>query len=195
MHATDVRSEELEDLQAAVGEGPGVDTLSAGAPTLVDDLASRDSRSRWPVFAAEACRLGVRGMFSLPVGAGAIQVGVLDLYRDGVGGLTAGELADALVYVDALLLLALNGQAGTEAAEGILADESMLRRAEVHQAAGMVSVQLGVPVADALVRLRAYAYARDLRVAEVARAVVRRTLRFSPDGDPPAPEQDQGGMS
>jgi hypothetical protein len=54
----------------------------------------------------------------------------------------------------------------------------------VHQAAGMVAVQLGVPVADALVHLRARAFSSDRPVADVADDVINRRLRFSPpDGD------------
>ena len=48
----------------------------------------------------------------------------------------------------------------------------------------MLTVQLGVPVAEAFARLRAYAYAQDRRLAEVARDIVSRRLRLQPD--PPA---------
>ena len=58
-------------------------------------------------------------------------------------------------------------------------------RAEIDQATGMVSVQLGVAVGEAFVRLRAYAYAQDRRLGEVARDVVARRLRLSLDGDLP----------
>ena len=48
----------------------------------------------------------------------------------------------------------------------------------VHQASGMVSVQLDVSLAEALVRLRSYAFGSDRLVAEVAKDVVARRLRF-----------------
>jgi hypothetical protein len=48
----------------------------------------------------------------------------------------------------------------------------------VHQAAGMVSVQLGVPVADALIRLRAHAFSTGRSVSDVAADVVARRFRF-----------------
>jgi hypothetical protein len=51
-------------------------------------------------------------------------------------------------------------------------------RLVVHQAAGTVSVQLGVGVAEALVRLRAYAFGNDRLLDEVAEKVVGRQLRF-----------------
>ena len=52
---------------------------------------------------------------------------------------------------------------------------------EVHQATGMIIVQLGVTAAVALIRLRAYAYAQDRRLRDVAADVVARRLRFDPD--------------
>jgi hypothetical protein len=48
----------------------------------------------------------------------------------------------------------------------------------VHQAAGMVAAQLEVGVGVALLRLRAHAFAIDRPLAEVARDVVARKLRF-----------------
>jgi hypothetical protein len=47
----------------------------------------------------------------------------------------------------------------------------------------MITVQLGVSVAVALVRLRGYAYAHDRRLREVAADVVARRLRFEPDAE------------
>jgi AmiR/NasT family two-component response regulator len=48
----------------------------------------------------------------------------------------------------------------------------------VHNAAGIVSVQLGVSVTEALVRLRAYAFSENRLVRDVAEDVVARRLRF-----------------
>ena len=48
------------------------------------------------------------------------------------------------------------------------------------QAQGMVMVQLGISIGEAMARMRAYAYAHDRRLSEVARDVVARRLRFDP---------------
>jgi hypothetical protein len=42
----------------------------------------------------------------------------------------------------------------------------------------MVSVQLGVSIGEALVRLRAHAFASDRPLTELAEEVVARRLRF-----------------
>jgi hypothetical protein len=188
--ATDPRSEELEELQFTLGQGPCVDVAGGDGPVLVGDLSSAASRRRWPVFAPAAAERGVRGLFALPIGAGAIRLGVLDLYRLNAGMLSDGELADALAYADAVLVLALDQRGGIAFD---LRDRGLaVRRAEVHQAAGMISVQLGVDVIDALTRLRAYAYLNNRRLAEVASAVVARRLVFQPDTWGIGPEMGAG---
>jgi ANTAR domain len=80
-----------------------------------------------------------------------------------------------------------HGADGGDAAEGggpVLDGQSpdlALHRAEIDQATGMLTVQLGVPVAEAFARLRAYAYAHDRRLADVARDIVARRLRLHRD--------------
>lgn len=181
VHATGVAAD-VEELQFSIGEGPCLDALAERAPVLVTDLADGENGRRWPAFAPAAVRYGVRSAFSFPLLMGAIRVGVLDLYRLRPQPLTKDEVADVLVYADVAMLLAMRSaqSAQTERHDivGTALDE---RRAEVHQASGMVSVQLGITVDNALARLRAYAYASDLRLIDVARDVVARRLRFAPD--------------
>jgi hypothetical protein len=81
----------------------------------------------------------------------------------------------AAVAAQAVLILqadALPGQLAVELAEG--ADFHY----PVHQASGMVAAQLGVSVAQALVRLRAYAFGHDRALRDVAQEVLARKLRF-----------------
>jgi hypothetical protein len=182
MFATDSHSEELEELQFTLGQGPAVDGADGAGPVLVADLSAAEAWRRWPLFAPAAADRGIGAVFAFPVAAGAARFGVLDLYRRSAGPLSSAELADALAYADAILVLALYDRGGLEAGVEMLTDGDLSeRRAEVHQAAGMASVQLGVTVIDALARLRAYAFVHDRGLAEVAADVVARRLRFSPD--------------
>jgi len=65
------------------------------------------------------------------------------------------------------------------------------RRAEIDQATGMVSAQLDVAIGGAVVRLRAYAYAQNRRLSDVARDIVARRLRLTPDGTFPGTVKDK----
>jgi hypothetical protein len=54
-------------------------------------------------------------------------------------------------------------------------------RAEIHQASGMVSIQLQIPVAEALVRMRAHAFAVGSPLGDIAADIVARRLRLTDD--------------
>ena len=49
---------------------------------------------------------------------------------------------------------------------------------QVHQASGMVKIQAGVTIEEAFLMLRAHAFATGRPVADVAKDVVERRLRF-----------------
>lgn len=174
----------LEDAQFTLGQGPSVEALADGAPVLVADLAA--AGARWPAFAFAAQVLGVGALFAFPLQIGAISVGALLAHRAVRGPLSVQQLADALALADAVTVLLLHQAAPETDATGGTAYAApcpgwaapSTYRAQVHQATGMISVQLDVDLAEALVRLRAHAYAEDRRVAEVADDVVGRRLRF-----------------
>jgi hypothetical protein len=179
----DRTSTALQDAQFTLGQGPGLEAAAAGTPVLVPDLA--DAASRWPGFVPAAEDLGVHAIFAFPLRIGAISVGVLTAHRAIPGPLAGGQLTDALALADAVTVLLLYRAppdpgrigAGSGAPRPNWAQPGTYRP-EVHQATGMISVQLDVSLAEALVRLRAHAYGDDRPIAEVAADVVARRLRF-----------------
>jgi GAF domain/ANTAR domain len=184
LSATDATAATLEDLQFTLGEGACMEAAVGGRPVLVPDVHDQASVTRWPVFArAVAEQTGVRALFALPLQLGTINLGVLDLYRTTPGPLRGHELREALAAADAATSLLLAVPTHTDGADGPGSDGWWNDRAEVHQATGMVLVQLGVPAQDALVRLRAHAFATCRPLADVARDVVTRRLVFTPDMD------------
>jgi AmiR/NasT family two-component response regulator len=52
---------------------------------------------------------------------------------------------------------------------------------ELFQAQGMVMVQIGGTLTEAMSRIRAYAYAENRRLIDVARDIIGRDLRFDRD--------------
>lgn len=179
---SDEVAELIEDLQHSLGEGPCVDAHRDGRPVIEPDL-SAPRRPRWPAFAPPAVEGGARAVFGFPVRVGAARLGALNLYRERPGPITDDQQADALVMADvaARAILAMQADAGPGAIAAELELEANLQLV-VHQAAGMVSVQLDVSLAESLVRLRAHAFATSRVVAEVARDVVARQLRFTEAG-------------
>jgi hypothetical protein len=182
MYASDLVTSNLEELARTLGEGPGVDALG-GEPAFVADLTDQECRARWPMFAPAALAAGVRAVFALPVQVGAIRLGVLDLFRIRPGHLAREQLADALMFADTACGLLLDAAAPAWTQRDGGPEQAGMLHPEVHQATGMITVQLGVTAATALVRLRAYAYAHDRRLRDVAGEVVARRLRFDPGRD------------
>lgn len=187
LYASDPAVSEVEELTMTLGEGPGVDALEG--PVLVADLDTPDCRSRWPIYAAAVVEAGFRAVFALPLQVGGMRLGVLDLYRAEHGSLGREQLADALVLADTACAILLDGDGKHPSpASGSGPEPVGMHHPEVHQATGMLIVQMGVSAAVAMVRLRAYAYAHDRRLRDVASDVVGRRLRFHPE--PEAEDRD-----
>ena len=179
--ATDDVSARIEDLQFTLGEGPCMDAVSAGAPVMVPDLNEPGDVvvGRWPAFMKGAGAAGVRAVFAFPLRIGAINVGALDLYRDQPGDLTTLQLPPALMAAEAaaLALLYLNTDRDDTFSDDLGARSTY--QLQVHQATGMVQVQLGVATEDAFLMLRARAFAAGRPLVAIATDVVDRRLRFS----------------
>ena len=170
----------IEQLQYELGEGPCVDAYNEDHPVLEPDLV-KPQTPRWMGFSGPAIAAGARAVFGFPMQVGSVRLGALNLYRDRPGALSVDQHADALVLAGLCAQSVLVMQAN--APPGMLASELEAGadlQSVVHQASGMVSVQLGVSLDDALVRLRAHAFANERRLVEVARDVVHRRLRFDP---------------
>ncbi len=178
--ASGTSSDLIVELQFNLGEGPCNDAFSSRRPVLEGDLAA--AGARWPVYSIAAHDQGVRAVFAFPLQVGAARLGVLDLYRERAGPLSTGELYQALTFADVATTVLLDGQkAAPEGSPAAGLSEAAGYHSAVHQAQGMVMVQLDVTLAGALALLRAHAYSHDLDLADVAHDVVNRRLRL--DGE------------
>ena len=181
----------IEELQFTLGEGPCVDAHRENRPVFEPDLARSGAR-RWLAFTPAAVTAGAQAVFGFPLQVGGVGLGALNLYRDEPGPMTDDQCADSLVLADvaAHAVLALQTHA-SPGALGTELEEGANFRFVVHQASGMVAVQLGVSVSEALIRLRAYAFGHDRLVADVAAEIVARKIRLDdpPTGGAPGPAE------
>jgi GAF domain/ANTAR domain len=177
--ASDPVSQHIDDLQFVLGEGPCIDAFDNRRPVLVTDLTRSDAR--WPLYAPAAKQGGVLAVFAFPLQIGGSRLGVLDVFRGDAGPLTGDQLKDALLFTDVTVSAVLDRQedVGDHRTEDMAA--AVRNRAELFQAQGMVMVQLGIPLAEAMARLRAHAYAQDRRLDDVARDIIARRIDFTPE--------------
>jgi len=172
LSATDDRARAFEDLQDVLGQGPCITAFSATAPvtTTLDDQPD----PRWPEFSRTAWqRVGPATIQAIPMRPAGQQFGVLAAYFTDGGPTQSDE--SALFLAAAIGAALLRDPELTSDAD---ADSRWSARAEVHQATGMVVVQLRVSPDDALAILRAHAYAHDASLADIAHLVVTRRLDF-----------------
>jgi hypothetical protein len=168
----------VEELQFVMGEGPCIDAYASRSPVLVPDLAAT-ATTTWPGYAPAAHLHGVRAVFAFPLQIGAARLGALDIYREHTGNLTYTALSGALTFAEVAMQGLLDGGTGNSGSD--LFDDLQGNRFEVYQAQGMIMAQLDISAGEALMRLRAHAYARELRAIDVARDVLARKLTLESD--------------
>jgi len=181
VYASGEASMQLADLEFVMHEGPGLDAFNGRDVVLLPQL---EGTGRWLGYESAAASAGARAVFAFPLQLGAIRLGALVVHRAAPGRLSRDHVITAFAIAEAmthLLLVAANRSDGDQMG----ADWTDLDGdwTVVHQATGMVSVQLGVPVAEALVLLRARAFSASETIRDVAHAVVARRLRLGSDGD------------
>lgn len=177
--STDGVSALIEELQYTLGEGPCVDAYDLDRPVLEPDLID-PVEPRWSAFSPSAVQAGAKAVFGFPLHVANERLGALNLYRDQAGPLSDNQHADALLMAGVAAKAVLTMQA--EALPGGLApplEAGADLRLVVHQASGMLSAQLDVGVDEALARLRAFAFAEERLLVDVAKAVVARRLRIT----------------
>lgn len=176
----------FDELQFTLGEGPCLESVSRRGPVLVTDLADKHDR-RWPIYGPAMIDMQIRGVYAMPVVVAGEYVGALDFFRATPGELGGAELSGAIVAADLAAVPVLDlldadlQAAASEPGSSAWAELNALSRAEVSQATGMIVAQMGIEPAEALLRLRAHAYAAGRSATEVARDILERRLRLDAD--------------
>lgn len=194
-----------EELQVTLGEGPTLEVLGGAGAIQVDDLAGEEPAVRWPMFAPAAVAAEIRSLLVLPMRVGAARFGAFVVYLRQVGGLDPLARAESITMASVALDLLLRylgtvefGAATDGSAPPPLTPDPdsagfLDERPEIHQATGMVSVQLGVDLPTALLRLRTRAFAEDRRLSHLAADVVGRVVRFDERDDADGDSGSSGG--
>lgn len=182
--ATDPAAARLDEIQIDLGEGPCWDAVRTGRPVLEPDVRASTS-DRYPVALLAMQDAGIGAVFAFPLRVGSIDVGAVDLYDRDPATLADADVQDAIALSDAVArqvlhrALARHDDSGEQ--DVVVSHYS---RREVYQASGMLAAQAGVGAADALLLLRAHAYARGRTVRGLADEVLARTVDFADPDDP-----------
>lgn len=173
--ATDSLGTLLDDEQFALGNGPTFDGQDSQAPIILVDVHARRAVARWPVFTKLAEKYGVVGAIAFPLRVGYAYLGVLTAYRSRSGEPSAEQYADGLILASLATAELVRHEAGV-AAEPDTVEPPLYRQSALHVAAGMVAEALNIPIAAALARIRARAFADGEAVSQTAQQIVARDL-------------------
>lgn len=195
LFVSDERARLLEEAQQVVGEGPAVDALRIGGPVFRPARIDGRQDTVWDPLAEQLWPETVGSVCSSPVQFGAVVLAVVTVSAPGAVTSSAAIVREVLVTAEGIGQAMLVGDASaTPSAISPLVEPL---RMVVHQATGMVSVQMGVPLREALLALRAAAFASSVSLTNIARQVVRGERSFdeldlppSQAPQPPSPDGD-----
>ncbi|MDQ1174144.1 hypothetical protein QE430_002451 [Microbacterium testaceum] len=148
---------------------------ATGIPALIPDLKDGGDLS-WSDLLASAQSHGVRSTYAFPMTVGTVDVGVVDLFATQADALGPRDVEDAWAMADVAALRVLDHLLGNLNSS---AEPGGLPKRLIHQATGMVMAQLGIPSDDALVVIRAHAFATGTAIPDIAEAIIRRDIDFS----------------
>ena len=173
---------ELFELQAR--QGPCVDCYRTGTPVVNQNLFGSDDR--WPGFAAEARAAGFHAVHALPMRLRGTVIGALNLFHLEPGEMRKADVDAAQAFADVATIAILQHRAATEA--HVLNEQlsgALNSRIVIEQAKGMVAERQGLDMEHAFATLRNHARNHNLRLVDVATAVIGGPL--TPAGLDPLP--------
>jgi hypothetical protein len=173
--STSERSRLIGLLQLGIDEGPCVEAYRTSAVVSVVDLAEMESR--WPRFAEAARESGYASVHAIPLRLRGTALGSLNLFRESTGRLNESDAvaAQALSDVATISILQERALRETDLARDQL-QRALDSRVVIEQAKGVVSYTHDLDMDEAFRRIRDYARSNQLRLSDVARAVVARDL-------------------
>lgn len=170
----------LDEEQFALGDGPSFDAAHSLSPISAIDFLDHQTMKRWPVFHPVAQANGIHSMVAFPLHIGESHFGVLTAYRKNKEAFSNSFYAAGVslsMLVSSFVVVHLTGKTVAdvqEALEVVSQDQSV-----IHFAAGMVAEKLNIPVIDALVRIRAYAFRENIPLGLVATRISEHQIEIN----------------
>jgi GAF domain-containing protein len=171
MAASTESAKHLELFQLQHDEGPCLECYRTGRPVMVADLRAADAR--WPAFTPRAYEAGVRSVHAFPMRLRDRVIGALNVFDEDPMPFRAEDVKIVQALADVATIAIIQERAIsraetlTEQLQGALNS-----RVVIEQAKGMIAQRSGLDVDTAFDRLRTHARHNQVRLADLARAVV-----------------------
>ncbi|RJL23902.1 GAF and ANTAR domain-containing protein [Bailinhaonella thermotolerans] len=172
MAASSEQSRLLELFQLQNEQGPCLDAFKTGRPVHCADLGGPEGR-RWPRFAEQAHEYGFVAVSALPMRLREQVIGALNLFRAVPGPLTPEMVGLGQALADVATVGLLQARALQHA--NVLIEQlqtALNSRIVIEQAKGVLAQRHDLSMEQAFAALRAHARSHNLKLTDVARAVV-----------------------
>lgn len=179
--SSDATADSAERLQTTLGEGPCLAATHSVEPVL---MTTADLAMRWPLYLHElAAKTPFRAVASIPLHTAQVRhLGALDLYATDSATLVRLPLAQvASDIADPVAAALFDTTTGNDILvkvqpTGWLTNRSVTDRMTVWTAVGMLGQHGSLTSADALARLRAYAYSHDTTLDHTAAQLTTKRI-------------------
>jgi GAF domain-containing protein len=175
----------LELFELQNDEGPCLDCFRTKRPAVNQSLTDVDNP--WPRFAREATAAGFNSAHALPMRLRGTVIGALNLFYVEAERMRQPDIDAGQALADIATVAILQHRAALEAQ--VINDQlnnALNTRIVIEQAKGMLAERSGHDVERSFLVLRNHARNHNLRLADVARAVIGGTLASSGLDDLPA---------
>ncbi len=173
--ASSERVADLEAFQVQREQGPCHTCYLDGQPVNVPDLAA--AAARWPEFAPVAAKAGVASVHAVPMRLRDSVVGALNLFGATPGSLNDADLRLAQALADVATVALIQDRAATDRN---LVNEQLQNaldsRVILEQAKGVLAYSGDLDMPSAYAALRTYARDHNIKLTELARALVNRAV-------------------
>ena len=166
----------LEKYQEDNQDGPCVEAYRTGEVVAIGDLATAEPR--WVGYQAVAAEVGMRSVVGVPMKLGEMTFGALNMYQAAPRQWDQDELAAAEVLANmatAYLVNASSYNKQSQLSEQL--QQALDSRVVIEQAKGVLAEAYGTDVDAAFELIRRHARNHNVKVRDVATAVVRLGLR------------------
>lgn len=176
--ASDRLAQTIDELERRTGDGPCIDAIEEETPQIDTDLTSP---SLWPKLAEVlVAETPVRGAMGFRLLIDKRKAAALNLFSD-TPNLFDAESAGAAAVLASFASVAINAVAKGEDAASLR--RGLLSNREIGKAVGMLMLLHDMSENQAFDLLRRHSQSLNIKLADVARAVIERRGHLPPDGE------------
>jgi GAF domain-containing protein len=177
----------VDEMQYGLDDGPCLHAMRDGRMVRIEDTAEK---ARWPEFEAQAAAHGIRSCLALPLSADGKPVGALNLYAreaSAFGTAAARRAENFAESASGVLSLAMR-----LASDAALIDQlrsSLTSRTVIDQALGIIMAREHCNQSRAFAILRSASQNNNVKLRDIASAVVTSVTGEPPPPPPPFGEE------